>query len=581
LIADSDRIERQFLDGVGRSFAMVDSIRPAHPMSAIRSSRGPAAAGISCLLVLGSAFSTRAAAEAWLVQPTVAFSTQYEDNIRLDSDEQDAAWTNIPTLQALVSRQTETLDVRALGRFRYRAYESSADLEDSGQELARLGSEYRTERSVFGLDASWRSQDSLADRGNFDSDLPGDIDDSDADSRLLQVQVTRNRGDIVPSYAFQWSERTQIGAELAYQTQNYDDAGTTIQLTEYEQYRLALNHRYRLDERTMWTNTLRATDYEANKAERTYDTNEILTGVSRAFTERVRLGFQVGWRKTEFDTPADQGSNNGYTIQLTGALSDELSELSGRLSHQLVPSSSGEVVEQDEADDQRESGLDDCPECPADGSTTQTPMPPWFWWSIGGAALMLILLIMPALRRQALRRRRTRLATASTVMVQQDTAENTMTVVDTENSDAARSQAHAAWDELIDTMIDYRLIIDAAETPRTTAERLVLEQDLSSQTAAVTRQLGHAEERARYSQRPVAAGGLMGAVADVRKALASRAGRWVRLIAVVLPPSVVYRWRSRAAAFGIKMSRKTSDASVAIRRVIRPLIPRRRLTARG
>jgi hypothetical protein len=349
LIADSDRIERQFLDGVGRSFAMVDSIRPAHPMSAIRSSRGPAAAGISCLLVLGSAFSTRAAAEAWLVQPTVAFSTQYEDNIRLDSDEQDAAWTNIPTLQALVSRQTETLDVRALGRFRYRAYESSADLEDSGQELARLGSEYRTERSVFGLDASWRSQDSLADRGNFDSDLPGDIDDSDADSRLLQVQVTRNRGDIVPSYAFQWSERTQIGAELAYQTQNYDDAGTTIQLTEYEQYRLALNHRYRLDERTMWTNTLRATDYEANKAERTYDTNEILTGVSRAFTERVRLGFQVGWRKTEFDTPADQGSNNGYTIQLTGALRDELSELSGRLSHQLVPSSSGDVVEQDEA----------------------------------------------------------------------------------------------------------------------------------------------------------------------------------------------------------------------------------------
>ncbi|GIH04742.1 transglutaminase [Rhizocola hellebori] len=232
-------------------------------------------------------------------------------------------------------------------------------------------------------------------------------------------------------------------------------------------------------------------------------------------------------------------------------------------------------------DDKFLPGNDDCPECGTDGSSSQTPTPPWVWWSLGGAGLLLILLIMPAIRRQSLRRRRTQLATATAVAAVAGGPENTMAIVDTENSDAARSQAHAAWDELIDTMVDYRLIIDAAETPRTTAERLVREQGLDTATAGVTRQLGHAEERARYSQHPIAATGLMGAVADVRKALAAQAGRWVRLVAVLLPPSVVYRWRSRATSLGLKLSRRTSDASLAMRRVVRPILPRRRLSARG
>ncbi len=244
------------------------------------------------------------------------------------------------------------------------------------------------------------------------------------------------------------------------------------------------------------------------------------------------------------------------------------------------PATPGPGSTAEPGDDQFKEGGNDCPECGTDGGSTQTPTPAWVWWSVAGAGLVLILLIMPALRRQALRRRRARLSAATTVVVGSDAAQNTMTVVDADNGDAARGQAHAAWDELLDTMVDYRLVIDAAETPRTTAERLVREQVLESATADMTRRLGHAEERARYSQHPVAASGLMGAVTEVRKALASRAGRWVRLVAVLLPPSVVYRWRARVTAAGLRMSRSTSDISLAVRRVLRPIIPRR-LSARG
>ena len=70
----------------------------------------------------------------------------------------------------------------------------------------------------------------------------------------------------------------------------------------------------------------------------------------------------------------------------------------------------------------------------------------------------------------------------------------------------ARADAHAAWDELIDTMIDYRVPVDPTETPRATAERLVRDADLATTPADGGRALlGRAEERARYA-RDAAAG---------------------------------------------------------------------------
>jgi len=300
------------------------------------------------ILGLASVHGTAALAEAWLIQPTVEFATQYEDNIRLVPDEQESAWTYIPTLQGLVSRQTETMDVRALGRFSYRIYEGETDLEDTGQILARLGSEFRTERSFFQLDGAWRRDDTFSNRDNFDPDLPGDIADDEADTRATAVQAIRNRGDIVPRYRYRLSERTTVGATFAYRQQYYEDDEVDLDFSEYKQYTYSLDHSYAVDERTRWTNRVRYVDYEAPNRDRQYQTQEFLTGIERSFTERFSAGLDVGWRETDFDTPTDEGTNDGYSLILTGRFRDELWLLRGRISHRLVPSSSGDVVEQDE-----------------------------------------------------------------------------------------------------------------------------------------------------------------------------------------------------------------------------------------
>jgi hypothetical protein len=113
----------------------------------------------------------------------------------------------------------------------------------------------------------------------------------------------------------------------------------------------------------------------------------------------------------------------------------------------------------------------------------------------------------------------------------------------TTESARAREDAHAAWDELVDTMIDFRVPVDPTETPRVTAQRLVRDADLESAPADSATLLGRAEERARYARQPLKGDELPHALTMVRKGLSRSASRRTRLVAALLPPSVFLRWR--------------------------------------
>jgi transglutaminase-like putative cysteine protease len=198
----------------------------------------------------------------------------------------------------------------------------------------------------------------------------------------------------------------------------------------------------------------------------------------------------------------------------------------------------------------------------------------WPWWTLAGLLLILIVLALPAFRRILLRRHRralfrggapesptsrgkarTGLANAIAVSAGPDqtgaigatgaesASSQPLMVVTGDDAASARAAAHAAWDELLDTMIDFRLRVDDTETPRATAERLVDEAKLSMPTADGVRLVGHAEERALYARDPIAADGLVPALRMVRQALARRARRRTRIAAVLMPPSVLIRWR--------------------------------------
>jgi transglutaminase-like putative cysteine protease len=195
-----------------------------------------------------------------------------------------------------------------------------------------------------------------------------------------------------------------------------------------------------------------------------------------------------------------------------------------------------------------------------------------------GLLLVLVLLATPAVRRALLRRaRQARTVSARELAVAPGPAEPGMPVVLPDGGPAAaraRHDAHAAWDELIDTLVDFRLPVDLAETPRATADRLVHEAALRERAADGARLLGKAEERARYARLPLATTELPSSLRAVRRALAERASRRTRLAAVLLPPSVVHRWRiaigtaSGATAATISQWAETVTNAVSPRRLI-------------
>jgi len=172
---------------------------------------------------------------------------------------------------------------------------------------------------------------------------------------------------------------------------------------------------------------------------------------------------------------------------------------------------------------------------------------------IGGAAVVVLLLalfITPAVRRRTLRRRRRARAGygseqgAMVALLDIDLPRGPGLVSDPSAVSAARLDAHAAWSELLDTMLDYDVEVDPSETPRATAHRLrgLPAFGPDAQEAAVL--LARAEERARYARLPMQSDQLDSSVLTVRGALAERATRRQRILAMLMPRSVTLRWRA-------------------------------------
>lgn len=186
-------------------------------------------------------------------------------------------------------------------------------------------------------------------------------------------------------------------------------------------------------------------------------------------------------------------------------------------------------------------------------------------------ALLIALLLVPAVRRALLRRRRHAATVPKRPAVAQ--ASGALDIVVTTEVARAREDAHAAWDELIDTMVDYRIPVDPTETPRVTARRLITDAVLLEQAAAAATLLGTAEERARYARQPMQGAELPPALRHVRRGLARSANRRTRLVAAVMPPSVLLRWRLGLA----DLSARFAGAAGRLRESLSRFSPRRLL----
>jgi transglutaminase-like putative cysteine protease len=183
-------------------------------------------------------------------------------------------------------------------------------------------------------------------------------------------------------------------------------------------------------------------------------------------------------------------------------------------------------------------------------------VPVWLWWLLGIAATLAVCSI-PALWRIQIRRSRLAVARSGNPI----------------------DAAHAAWDEIIDTLSDLGMPAEDSDTPRTTARRLA-----SSGLDAVERHsievLAVAEERARYAPPGAAlpvdharrnqAAQRVQYVQVVCRALTERASTAARLRGKLLSPSLMNRNAQTLSRWGEAMSVGMGRARSSLRRRLIP-----------
>jgi transglutaminase-like putative cysteine protease len=106
-------------------------------------------------------------------------------------------------------------------------------------------------------------------------------------------------------------------------------------------------------------------------------------------------------------------------------------------------------------------------------------------------------------------------------------------------ADADAARAHAAWRELRDDLVDYRVGYLPSQSPRAVAVRAAGALELAEPAATALRRIAMAEERARYAVRADSGADLRRDSAVVRRAVAAAVPRRTRWRARLMPPSVL------------------------------------------
>jgi hypothetical protein len=276
-----------------------------------------------------------ACAAHWYLQPAAEVSVGYVENPQLRDVDQINTTRYSVDVGLRGARLTERLRVGIdLGAF-YRRFPGHGIL-DSDNLSAALTSDYRvTELGTLTLDASLirdtTRTSELTTTGNITSNIP------------------RNRIAVNPSWTQQLTERSEVGIGYGYERVTYEADGPSS-LINYRLQTVDAFYNYRLNERATIDATITASSYDPDEPVR-YRSYAFTFGLSYALSETLSTNAFLGPRRVEAE--ADVGTtstsaNNSGNIYGIGLLKQfERSRLSVALSKGLVPTGSGEPLDQE------------------------------------------------------------------------------------------------------------------------------------------------------------------------------------------------------------------------------------------
>ena len=304
------------------------------------------AAGLCWRVVFGvsiAMFSMTTLAAQWTLQSSVGVGVGRNDNPRLATGETESVTNAQVTprlgLTGATERSSLDLDIAILAK-RY----SGTDAEDTHRDTVVLSSFFdTTERSKVALDANLRRDylfESVTDEAGT-----GDLDDTDVG--LSRAKVRRDVRTMVPSLTYALSELSNV--TLRYRQTDVDFTGPVgTELRNYAHHDLSASYTRRLNVQNTLNVVVGTFAYRPESAGRESDTDRILVGWTRAFSETARGRIQVGPTRTTERTTAGELEASGFAVELGGTEISELTTLSAVASRAVRASGGGQSVESDQ-----------------------------------------------------------------------------------------------------------------------------------------------------------------------------------------------------------------------------------------
>lgn len=306
-----------------------------------RAARGGAVVMAVGALILVAAGTARAA--EWIVEPSIAVESLYDDNLDLtiDDTESVSGYLILPRLQ--VKANTEVSKTALDGYVAYTDYGDS-DVEDKSEVATYLTSERQTsERGTLGLRGEYR-RDTLFERTDFG---PGTGNIRDVDIGLSRdTEVRRHFWMLEPSWNWLLSERSAVRFGYRHTDSRYTNA-TGTDLVDYTEQGVSTTYSRSLTDRSDVNVTVNAARFEPDIDEEA-TTLQLMAGLRRAFSDTLRGNFGAGVSRTRTESGAAEDTSSGFVFSAGLEQRAETSTLDGVISSDVTPSGLGRTVRSDQ-----------------------------------------------------------------------------------------------------------------------------------------------------------------------------------------------------------------------------------------
>ncbi len=283
-------------------------------------------------------FSSVATAEKWYWEPVFSMRTGYDDNIRLDTSNEDSAFNTHLAADARFGFRTEVSDVKFQTALKTHQYAGLDDL-DYNEALFGVDASLRRNLDTFGLDASVLR----------DSTRTSELSSSGS----VRTSIPRVKVYIGPSWSRQLTEKTQLQLGYSFSDVSYDNksgsqfsSGTNFSDYRYDTANIGLVHK--LSEKTDLQTTLLGSYYKADDIYSKSENFGFQVGLSRRFTETLSASVALGLTHTtsffEESGQRDEESDVTPLVAISFNKDWERSSLNGSISTSESPSSEGRML---------------------------------------------------------------------------------------------------------------------------------------------------------------------------------------------------------------------------------------------